>query len=519
MKSLVKGCSAAGLNVSGCASDGVRGAPSSNGIRRRELLTLAAMSPLLFQGSAEADGVNDPVKEIVADFVRRGNVEGLSVAVIRDGRTHFYNAGVSARGGRNPVTELSIYEIGSISKTFTGLLLARAIREGKAAAADDVRQYLPPGYDNLQRDGRPVRLIDLVNTTSALPDNLPDWRKAAEEAHAEPAQIPFIAARLMDGSTKSSFMEDLKSAILVDTPGAAPRHSNVASQLMGIVLERIYGRSYEALLAEFIERPLRMSSGFAASSPSLVVQGYDPNGPATPPHIAPVMQAAAGLRYSTSDMARYIATQLAAHDPDIALTQKPAWGDPDTGAIGFHWIINRTADSKLSLRHSGGTFGFSAHCEFYPGQGYGIVLLSNRAGAQDALGDVANATREALFGRPRGLVALEEALERSSFQDVSASVAETRVRFPELFLSENYVNAWGYRLKRSSRPAAAQAMFAYNVEAHPDSWNVHDSYAEALAANGDNIKAIAHYRRSLTLNPDNGNASDMIAKLGASSNQ
>lgn len=487
---------------------------SSRGMARRELLALAALAPLTFSGSAVAAQAQDAVGELVAEFVRRGEVDGLSAAVIRDGQTRFYNAGVISREqGAPPTSELSVYEIGSISKTFTGLLLAQAIQEGRANPSDDVRLYLPPGYDNLVRDGRPVRLIDLVDTTSALPDNLPDWRQVVADVKAKPAEVPFIAAELLNASTPQSLMADLRTAVLVDTPGAAPRHSNVASQVAGIVLEKIYGRPYDALLAQYIEQPLGMAAGVGAVSPERLVQGYDPNGPATPPHTAPVMHAAAGLRYSTSDMARYLVAQLAARDPAIALTQQPAWGQPETEAIGFHWIINKTADSQIYLRHSGGTFGFSAYCEFYPGQGYGIVLLSNRAGAQDALQDVANAAHDSLFGRPRGLVALETALEETRFADVSGSVAAVRSRYPELFLSERYVNVWGYRLLRAQRLAEATAIFGYNVAEHPDSWNAHDSYGEAFAATGDAEQSIAHYRRSLALNPGNENAAAMLAKF------
>lgn len=484
-------------------------------LRRRDILGFAAISPLAF-GRTSAAQPNDPVTPLVAEFVRQGHVDGLSVAIIQNGQARFHNAGVATRGGRDLVTEASVYEIGSISKTFTGLLLAHAIGEGKAAADDDLRLYLPPGYGTLERNGRPVRLIDLVNTTSALPDNLPDWRKAVADAHAEPSEAPFIAARLMNASTSASLLADLRTASLVDTPGADARHSNVASQAAGIVLERIYGRRYDALLSDYIEQPLGMAPGVGEVSPARLVQGYDPSGPATPPHTARVIHAAAGLRYSAMDMARYLTAQLAEADPAVTLTHRPAWGTPETGAIGFHWIINRTADSQICLRHSGGTFGFSAHCEVYPGLGYGIVLLSNRAGAQDALGDVANAAREALFGRPKGLVALEAALERTRFADVSAAVAETRADYPELFLSENYVNAWGYRLVRSSRPTEGTAIFAFNTAEHPDSWNVHDSYAEALAATGDKTRAIEHYRRSLALNPGNDNAEAMIARLSTS---
>lgn len=485
--------------------------PRSRGMARRELLALAPTASLALSGVAKAAEAADPVGSLVSEFVRAGRADGVSAAVVLGGRTRFHSAGVIARDARTPATERSVYEIGSISKTFTGLLLAHAIGEGKAAASDDVRRYLPPGYDNLERDGRPVRLIDLVDTTSALPDSLPDWRQAVGDA--KPEQIPFIAAKLLYGYTSRTLMADLRTASLVDTPGRTPRHSNVASQLVGIVLERLYGRPYEALLAQYIEKPLGMGSGVAAPPPALLALGYDPSGPATPALTAPVVRAAGGLRYSAADMARYLAAQLAARDPAIALTHRPAWGSPDSTAIGFHWVIAKTADSQIYLRHSGGTFGFSSYCDFYPGQGYGVVLLANRAGQQDALQSTADAVHEALFGRPRGLVALEAALEQSRYADVGASVADVRRRFPELHLSENHVNGWGYRLLFAPRPAEAKAMFGYNVAQHPDSSNAHDSYAEALAATGDKAGAIAEYRRSLALDPTNDNAEKMIARI------
>src|SRR5205809_6619594 len=121
-------------------------------------------------------------------------------------------------------------------------------------------------------------------------------------------------------------LADLRTASLVDTPGAAPRHSNVASQLVGIVLERLYGRPYAGLLAQYVERPLGMASGVVAPPPALVAQGYDPKGSATPALTIPTIRAAGGLRYSAADMARYLAAQLAARDPAIALTHQPAWG-------------------------------------------------------------------------------------------------------------------------------------------------------------------------------------------------
>lgn len=480
-------------------------------LNRRTLLALlpvtagAALLPRLAHASAP-----DPVQALVDDFVASGKADGVSVAVIRDGATRFHQAGVVSREGKAPVTEHSVFEIGSISKTFTSLILAHAIRDGLASLDDDVRKHLPPGYDNLVRDGRPVRLADMVTTTSALPDNIPDWMTQLN--HLPPAELPLAVAKLLEGLSKEQFLAELSQAKLVDMPGKLPRHSNVASQLQGIVVERLYGQPYEALLARFIEKPLGMRPGGAAIPAALKVTGYS-RGRAMPPIDQPVIRAAGGLHYSAADMARYVSAQIAASDPAIALTHRPLFGSEDAGHIAFHWVVGRTADSLVYLRHSGGTFGQSSYCDFYPAQRYGVVVLANASGAQDTGQALADAIHAVLFGPPRGLRALEAALENSDYADVPGTIAAMKARFPELYLHEDFVNLWGYRLLRARRLAAARGIFTWNLSARPNSWNAHDSLAEALAESGDKAGAIAEYQRSLELNPANANGKEMIEKL------
>lgn len=481
-------------------------------LNRRQLLALmpASAGVALLPGLARAAAPADPVQALVDDFVKSGKADGVSVAVIRDGATRFHQAGVISRESKAPVTEHSVFEIGSISKTFTSLILAHAIRDGLASINDDVRKHLPPGYDNLVRDGRPVRLADMVTTTSALPDNIPDWMTQLKAL--PPAELPFAVAKLLDGLSKEQFLTELKQAKLVDAPGKLPRHSNVASELQGILVERLYGQPYDALLARLIEKPLGMRPGGATIPAALKVTGYS-RGIAMPPIDQPVIRAAGGLHYSAVDMARYLSAQIAATDPAIALTHQPLFGSDDAGHIAFHWVIGKTADSLTYLRHSGGTFGQSSYCDFYPAQRYGVVVLANSSGAQDTGQALADAIHAALFGPPKGLRALEAALEGSDYADVPGTIAAMQARFPELYLHEDFINAWGYRLLRGKRPAAARGIFAWNVSARPQSWNAHDSLAEALAETGDKAGAVAEYRRSLALNPANDNGREMIAKL------
>ncbi|WP_342249796.1 serine hydrolase domain-containing protein [Sphingomonas sp. OTU376] len=482
-------------------------------LNRRQLLALmpATAGAALLPGFARAATSADPVQALVDEFVKSGKAPSVSVAVIRDGRTRFHNAGIANRATSTPASEHMVYEIGSISKTFTSLILAHAIREGRARLDDDVRKYLPAGYDNLVRDGRPVRLADMVTTTSALPDNVPDWM--ARFSKLPPNELAFAVAKLLDGYDQPQFLVDLKGAQLVDMPGHLPRHSNVASQLQGVVVERIYGAPYDALLARFVEKPLGMRAGGASVPPALFAIGYATDGSERPTLAMPVIRAAGGLHYSAVDMARYLTAQIAATDPAIALTHQPLFGTPGAGQIGFHWVIGKTADSQTYLRHSGGTLGFSSYCDFYPAQRYGVVVLANSSGAQSTAQGLADAIHAALFGEPKGLVALEAALEKSDYADVPGTIASIKARFPELHLNEDFVNAWGYRLLRDKRPAAARGIFAWNVSAYPDSWNAHDSLAEALAEAGDRPGAIAEYRRSLELNPGNDNGREVLEKL------
>jgi len=482
-------------------------------LNRRRLLALmpaAAGATLLLPGLARAAVAADPVQALVDDFVASGKAPGVSVAVIRDGSTHFYNAGVISRTTNAPATEHAVHEIGSISKTFTGLLLAHAIEEGRARIDDDVRRHLPPGYDNLVRDGRPIRLADLVTTTSALQDNLPDW--SGFFGKVPPEQLLVEVSKLLKSYDPANFLTDLKTVTLLDVPGRTPRHSNTASQLQGVLAERIYGAPYDALLTRFVEKPLGMRAGGGAVPPGLLVTGYSSKGVEAPTLDMPAIRAAGGLRYSAVDMARYVAAHISAGDPAIARTHRPLFGTPETRAVGFHWVIAKTADSQTYLRHSGGTFGQSSYCDFYPARRYGAVVLANSAAAQDTSQALADAIHTALFGPPLGLKALEAALERSNYADVPGTIAATRARFPDLHLTEDRMNNWGYRLLGTS-PRAARGIFAWNAAQFPDSWNTHDSLAEAIAATGDKAGAIAEYRRSLALNPANDNATQMIAKL------
>lgn len=460
--------------------------------------------------------IDRTLQRLGSAFIAAGCADALSIALVKDGKVSFYNFGSTSPDRPQAPTERTVYEIGSVTKVFTSLLLAHAVTEGKVDLQDDIRIYLPGDYPKLSADGTPVRLIDLANTTSALPDNLPDFTKLI--GHAGPDEAPQLVIDALRQYSNAQLLQDLKSAKLVDRPGAVSRHSNLASNLLAIILEKVYGESYENLLARYVEKPFGMASGTDHSRSTLFATGYNERKLAMPTIDARSILPAGGLRYSTSDMAKFLVAELAASDAAVRLSQKSAWGDSDHTGIGFNWVLNRSIDSKLRLRTSGGTFGQSSHIEMVPELGYGIVLLANRAGqTQSELQNLANKALEEIQGKPAVLSALEDALEKAAYRDVGAIIAKLRQVHPELHLSEAYVNQWAYRLLGTNNPKHALGLFQYNVERWPKSWNAFDSLAEAFERQGDTPRAIANYRRSLELNAGNHQAVERLKRLDPTS--
>ncbi|WP_130619693.1 serine hydrolase domain-containing protein [Dyella amyloliquefaciens] len=447
-------------------------------------------------------------------FIKQGRSDGLSIAVVRDGQVSFYNFGTVSREKPQAPTKDTVYEIGSISKTFGSLLLAQSIVAGKAKASDELHLYLPGDYANLAYQGHPIRLIDLVNTTSGLPDNLPDIGSVVQGV--PPDQVPAKVVEMFNGLTQEAMLKDLKGVSLQTQPGTASKHSNVAAELVGVTVSRVEGQPFEVLLASRIEKPFGMQSGVGNERQALRAIGYNDSGVVAPALMGTVILPAGGLHYSAADMAQYITAQLKSDDAAVALTHRPAWNGGGK-TIGYNWTIGTTMDGEQRLSHTGGTLGFSSFVDLFPDSHYGIVLLANRSSPtlQGQLWAMSDSIQRRVWGESPGFTALKAQLEKEGYAKVGVAVTQVHRTYPQLTLSEDEVNRWGYSLLRDKRTKEAISVFAFNTEQHPQSANAFDSLAEARRANGDIPQSLRDFRRSLELNPGNDNARKQIAELEA----
>ena len=453
------------------------------------------------------------IQQLGKAFVQEKPHVGLSIGISQNGQTYFYNFGTTVQGQQQVPTAQTRYEIASISKTFTSLLLAQAVGEHRVQLTDDIRKYLPGRYPNLAYKGYPIRLIDLANTTSGLPDNLPESSQAWQDA--SPDSIPFRILRSTQGYTTAQFYQYLATITLTVRPGVAPQHSNVAAYLLGCILENVYQLPYTQLVQQRIERPLGLPNGFTSAG---VATGYNAHGQAMPLlGDAPPTQVTAGLKYGTAAMLKYVQYQLAEQDAAVRLSHQPAWGSLAAQAVGLNWNLDQTVDSQRRLWASGGAFGSASYCELYPSLRLGLVLLTNESDptTQDQLRVLAHQLVVALYGVPPALYTLENRLKVNNFQHAFEVVQAVKRQYPKLHLTENYVNNWGYALARRKQLQQALALFKLNVRLFPTSWNTYDSLAETYKLLGEQALALENYQRSVALNPQNTNGLAQLQKLTA----
>ncbi len=308
---------------------------------------------------------------------------GLAGATTRDGDVAFSSAGRThvdpAQGGR--VDESTVFEIGSITKVFTSLLLADAVVAGEVSLDEPLQTFHPEM--TLPVRGRPVTLVDLATHTSGFP-RLPAGLIRQAFRHGDD---PY--ARFTDEHVSNA----LVSVRLKREPGAKLAYSNFGAAVLGNALAARAGTTYEALLSERVLVPLGLGDTSVRLRPDQEARrahGHRGRGRPTPDWSMPSMPAMGALHSTASDLSRFVTAQLEPEGTALAealrLTQEPRAGRPPR-QIGLGWMVSPLGRSGLTcLWHNGGTGGARSLVGIVPGHRTGVVLLTNCVRALDRTG-------------------------------------------------------------------------------------------------------------------------------------
>lgn len=464
---------------------------------------------LFFQISLFAQQVlPEEVAQNIQARIDNGHSPGIVVGIIDADGPHYYSFGTTSLDGE-AVDEHTIYEIGSISKTFTGILLAQMVKAGKVSLDDPVQKYLPESVKMPKWEDQEITLGHLSDHTSSLP-------RLPSNLDPEDMTNPYADYTVED------LYAFLNGYELTREIGSEYEYSNLAQGLLGHVLARSVAKSYEELMIDSIAKPLGMTETkivLDRAMQSQLAPGHS-MGKQVPNWDLPTLAGAGAIRSSLHDMLIYLAANMGLKEtslyPAMQLSHQPRHDKAGNNQVGLAWVTSKGADGDI-LWHNGGTGGYRAFAGFVKETGKGVVVLTNSDKGADNIGFHLLDSQVELAKVKKSLAAfIKNEIEEKGAEEAWSEYIRIKRTAPESYeINENEINNLGYLFLEGDKREAAIAVFKMNADAFPNSSNVYDSYGEALMKDGQTEAAIENYQRSLELNPANNNAVEMLTKMGA----
>jgi CubicO group peptidase (beta-lactamase class C family) len=318
-------------------------------------------------GAARATLADAEIARMLRDYIGSDKLGvGMVVGLVDTHGTRVISFGKLDNGSEADVDGDSLFEIGSVTKVFTALLLQDMVERGEMKLEDPAQKYLPDSVRMPTYQGKEITLLHLATHTSGLPC-APNNQSPATWRDPDPQDI--YTVRQLYGF--------LSSYQLSRAPGTKEEYSNLAMQLLGQLMANKAGTSYEELVLDRICRPLGMKDTRITLSPefkSRLAIGHSMPG-ARVPNMDFVLPGAGGLRSTGKDLGKFISAYAGlSPTPLNTLMQK---------AVEFHTM---ESGGKLMLAwggddarfgHNGGTYGYKAIISFDPKRRCGAFVLSN----------------------------------------------------------------------------------------------------------------------------------------------
>ncbi len=346
---------------------------------RCSIWIVLAMLLLAIQGKGQTTSVTTPSdEEIRKILIRHVDSEHESVGMVvgivsPEGRRIISYGQLNQNDPRIPDGN-TVFEIGSVTKIFTALLLADMVQKGEVALDDPIAKFLPAGVRAPERNGRKITLVDLATQTSGLPF----W----------PTGIPSNDSGIvmMEKYSVEDLYKFLSSYELQNDIGTKWNYSNLGFGLLGQILSLHAGEDYETLVRKRITEPLGMKSTAITLSPEMranIGTGHDSKlNPAIEWNV-PVLAGCGSLKSTANDLLTFLGAcaGIVKSPLDSAMAmmtriQRP--GPQLTQALGW-WLTFEQGDDHV-VTHPGATLGYSTTIAYDPKTRVEVVVLSNSVG-------------------------------------------------------------------------------------------------------------------------------------------
>jgi serine-type D-Ala-D-Ala carboxypeptidase/endopeptidase len=351
--------------------------------RRRQLLQAsAALSALPWFTNSHAQNAGNASAEFAKSLQERVEQEGvgLAAAVIDDKQVAFHAAGVRTAGEAGAVDADTLFEYGSITKTFTSLLLADMVVRNEIGLNDPVEAVLPDGLKLRDNKQAPIQWADLATHRSGLPRlpaNMPE--ASSDEPYAS--------------YSRERMWEFLRAWRPERERDASWEYSNLGAGVLAEALSLRAAKRYDALLQERVLQPLGLQTMTLAMRGKTIdglARGHNANRKPVTNWRFDALAGAGAMVGSARSLARYAQAALGAFDHPLkeafALTMQRRAGGPNTiNPMGLAWLI-APLDGRSLVTHDGATAGFSSSLVIDPKRKRAALVLAN---AQVVVNDLA----------------------------------------------------------------------------------------------------------------------------------
>ncbi len=460
--------------------------------------------------SAQPQDQSVDIDQIFQKFYEYTAFQG-TVLVADRGEVVYQRAfGQANREWSVPNTLDTRFNIASLSKQFTAVLILRLVNEGRLDLEGTISDYLPEYRSDV---GRRITLHHLLTHQSGIPNY---------------TSLPYVWS---DSLTQRYSTEDLirrfGSLDPEFEPGAHYRYSNTGYLLLAAIAERVAGESFNVLLTQQVLTPLGLRQTGVDDRSTLVEKrafGYEKTTQGFRPVAGMYMKnlLGAGNLYSTAedlfrwDQAWYTTTLLSEKAiktlvksyTETNATWIPPYASTYGYGVGLTEIPLTKKKSVPMVFHSGHIKGFSSFYARFPEDQQAVIMLSNTGGVSTTrMNTVSVEVLKVLHGLPHALP--ERSLTDDLYQvinqeGIAAAVAyyhQLRDAFPYEFKnSQEQLAALGQRLRQEGDLASAVVIFQLNSDMHPH-WSTYYQLAEACVQIGEPENAERYYQQSLSLNP------------------
>ena len=355
-------------------------------MRRRDVLGLLAGAALPWPRPARAGQtlLDESVGFAGQILFLAIKTPALVLGVVHDGQTSIQGFGRRADNPNEAPSADTLFRIGSITKAFTGQVLASLAADGVVSLADPLTKYAPEFVAPMSEGGRPIRLVDLATHSAGLPREVPH--------PPGPPDDPFA------NITPEAFVAWLKANPLMFTPGTSVSYSNFGFDLLAAALARAAHEPYPDLLEARVLRPLGLSD--TAYAPSAVqgqriMTGHNFDGSPLPNvTTGPVIVGSGGLYSTPRDLLAWLQWHLDRFGNERAAERlidhaaylwrdglNAVFGMDESGrmdAMGLGWVIMAPeGDRPLILQKAGGLQGIFSYVAFAPARGIGVCAAVN----------------------------------------------------------------------------------------------------------------------------------------------